>query len=93
MTAAEYWVMRVLYHNGPQGATQLTLDIAMTLPARLAVNACIAAGTLALLPDNVIAEPVEVFDNETDARAHREQLARRHPTTDFRVILNADVPV
>lgn len=83
----EYWVMRVLYHNG----AQLSLDAASALPIAAQVQSCIERGTLALLADSVIAEPVEVFDSELDARAHREQLLRQHPTTDFRVILNADV--
>ena len=83
----EYWVMRVLYHNG----AQLSLDAASALPIASQVLSCIERGSLALLADNVIAEPVEVFDNELEARAHREQLIAKHPSTDFRVILNADV--
>lgn len=83
----EYWVMRVLYHNG----AQLSLDAASALPIASQVMSCIERGALALLADNVIAEPVEVFESELDARAHRAQLMKQHPTTDFRVILNADV--
>lgn len=87
----EFWVMRVLYHNGPQGYAQLTLSMAEQLPIARQVATCIERGTLAVLADNVIAEPVEVFETELEARAHREELRAKHPTTDFRVILNADV--
>lgn len=89
----EYWVMRVLMHNGPHGAVQLTLDIAMTLPARVAVNVAIASGKLAVLPDDSIAEPVEVFDTESEARAYMGILKKQHPSTDFRLVMSADVPV
>lgn len=85
--------MRVLIHNGPRGAVQLTLDVAMTLPARVAVNACIATGKLAVLPDNTIAEPVEVFEDESEARAYMGIMKRNHPSTDFRLVMNADVQV
>lgn len=93
LSRPEFWVMRVLMHDGPRGAVQLTLDTVMTMPARVAVNACIAAGKLAVLPDNTIAEPVEVFDTEQEAREHRRKLQAAHPSTDFRVVMNADVPV
>lgn len=85
--------MRVLLHNGPNGARQLTLDTVMTMPARVAVTAAIATGKLAVLPDNTIAEPVEVFETEADAREHRRKLRAAHPSTDFRVVMNTDVSV
>ena len=62
----------------------------MTPGAYLATTALIASGQLALLPDDSIAEPVEVFTRELDAHAHREKLMRDNPGSDYRVILNAD---
>lgn len=88
----EYWVMRVLMHNGPRGARQLTLDVAMSLPARVAVTACIASGKLAVLPDDTIAEPVEVFDDEMEARRHKERLQAAHPSTEFRIVMSVETP-
>lgn len=81
--------MRVMLHQGRQ-PVQLSM---MTPGAYVATQALIADGSLALLPDGSICEPVEVFDLEADAHAHRAQLAAKHPAEDFRVILNADVTV
>ncbi len=85
----EFWVMRVLLHQGRQ---PVQLDM-MTPGAYLATQALIAAGSLAMLPDGSICEPVEVFEIEHDAHAYRAKLAGEHPGEDFRVILNADVTV
>lgn len=81
--------MRVLLHQGRQ---PVQLDM-MTPGAYLATQALIAAGSLAMLPDGSICEPVEVFDHEAAAHEHRAQLQAQHPSEDFRVILNADVTV
>lgn len=83
---AEYWVMRVLLHQGRP--VQLSM---MTPGALLATTMAVNAGTLAMLPDGSICEPVEVFDDEPLAHEHRRTLMERHPGTDFRVVLNADV--
>lgn len=85
MKAPEYWVMRVMLHQGRQ--VQLNL---LTPTSRASVQVAIDKGALALLPDNSIAEPVEVFAAEIDAHAYREALRKKHPNEDFRVILNAD---
>lgn len=77
--------MRVLLHQG----ARVTLAN-MTPSASIAVIACINTGSLALLPDNSIAEPVEVFASEMDAQAHREKMVRDNPGQDFRVVLNAE---
>lgn len=80
----EYWVMRVMLHRG----RKLQLDL-LTDTSRATVQAAIDRGALALLPDDSIAEPVEVFDDELQAHAHREALRKKHPAEDFRVILNS----
>lgn len=89
MKLPEYWVMRVLLH---QGRVPVQLDM-MSPGAYVATQALIASGSLAMLPDGSICEPVEVFDDEPAAHAHRAKLAEKHPGEDFRVILNADVTV
>lgn len=80
----EYWVMRVMLHQGRK--VQLEL---MTPTSRATIQVAIDKGALAMLPDNSIAEPVEVFADEVDAHAYRETLRKKHPDEDFRVILNA----
>jgi len=80
--------MRVLLHQG----VPVQLDL-MTPGARIACEACIMTGTLAMLPDGSIAEPVEVFDAEEMAHEHRRQLVVKHPGVDFRVVISADVTV
>lgn len=84
----EFWVMRVMLYQGRP--VQLSLD-SMTPGAYVATQALVNTGSLALLPDGSIAEPVEVFDVELEAHAHRERLRRQYPGEDFRVVLNADV--
>lgn len=79
----EYWVMRVMLHQGRK--VQLEL---MTATSRATIQVQLDRGALAMLPDNSIAEPVEVFDDEVDAHAYRETLRRKHPDEDFRVILS-----
>lgn len=81
----EFWVMRVLLHQG----RRVQLDM-MTPGACVATLALINTGDLAMLPDGCIAEPVEVFDTELDARAHREKLLRDNPGADYRVVFNGD---
>jgi hypothetical protein len=84
----EYWVMRVcraLRTNEPivfsqcDAATQIT------------VNALAYLGKLCIMPDGTVTEPIEVFDVEADAQAHRLFCRRRWPREDFRVVINADV--
>lgn len=88
MKAPEYWVMRVMLHQGrPVKYEQ------MDLLTNLSTRALVSAGDLAMLPDGSIAEPVEVFDDEMAAHAHREKLRRDNPREDFRVIINADITV
>jgi hypothetical protein len=82
--SVEWWVMRVLFHNGAK-MTATNLDTSTV--------ALVNAGTLALLPDLTVAEPVMCFGEEMDAHAYREQLAADKPSEDYRVILNADVTV
>ena len=89
VSTVEVWVVRVLLH---QGHTAVQLDM-MTPGAYIATMALVATGDLAMLPDGCICEPVEVFRTETEAHAHRAQLARDNPGSDFRVILNMDVSV
>ena len=89
MKPIEYWVFRVMLHQG-RVPVQLSM---MTPGAYVATLALITAGSLALLPDGSICEPVEVFDNEPDAHAYRELQAEKHPGEDFRVVLNADITV
>jgi hypothetical protein len=80
---SEYWVMRVLLHQG----RKVQLDL-LTPTSRAEVEVQLGNGKLAQLPDGSIAEPVEVFEEEIPAHAHREQLRRKHPNEDFRVILS-----
>jgi hypothetical protein len=82
---AEFWVMHVLVHFDGKRRRQLTLDIA---PAP--VVAQVNAGAYVLLPDQCIAEPIEVFEEQRKAEEHREQLVAKYPHEDFRVILNTD---
>lgn len=84
--------MRVLLHQGPRGCVPVQLDM-MTPGARIACEVCINTGTLAMLPDGSIAEPVEVFDTDVEAREHRTQMLAKWPELDLRIILNADVAV
>ncbi len=85
MKAPEYWVMRVMLHQG----RKIQLDL-LTETSRATVQVALDKGALAMLPDNSIAEPVEVFAEELDAHAYREALRKKHPNEDFRVIMNAD---
>lgn len=80
--------MRVLMHRGR--AVQLEL---LSESSRAQITTSVESGRLALLPDNSIAEPVEVFDDETEAHLHREAMRKKHPHEDFRVVLNSDVPL
>ena len=84
----EYWVMRVMLHQGRP--VQLSLD-SMSPGAYVATLALVNTGSLATLPDGSIVEPVEVFESEVEAHAHRERLRHQYPREDFRVVLNADV--
>jgi len=84
----EYWVMRVMLHQG----RRVQLDI-MSPGAAIATLALVNTGDLAMLPDGSIAEPMEVFEGvnaELRAHAHREELQKKNPREDYRVILNAD---
>lgn len=81
----EFWVMRVLLHQG----VKVQLDL-LTPSSRAQIVGAIDKGALALLPDSSIAEPVEVFDDEHQAHVYRETLRKKHPAEDFRVILNGD---
>jgi hypothetical protein len=83
----EYWVMRVLYHNG----RQLAMDSQMTTAAYLSVSALVATGDLCLLPDNTLAEPVECCRSEEEAHELRQKMRHDNPGVDFRVVLNASV--
>lgn len=88
MMKQEYWVMRVMLHQGR--AVQLSLAF-MSPGALEATIALLNAGELALMPDNSIVEPVEGFSEEHDALALRERLTRQHPAEDFRVVMTMDV--
>jgi hypothetical protein len=81
--------MRVMLHEGRQ-PVQLSM---MTPGAYVATLALITAGSLAMLPDGSICEPVEVFDHEPAAHEHRAQLAEKHPREDFRVVMNTDLTI
>lgn len=85
---AQYIVSRVLLHEGRTVQLQLLPDGVAT-----SVQAEIDAGGLALLADGSIVEPVEVFSEEPPAHAHRDQLAKRFPDEDFRVVMTVGVPV
>lgn len=78
--------MRIVLHQGR--ILQLDLFSGVNATGQLA-TAKPSAGFV-MLPDNSIAEPVEVFDDELQAHAHREVMRKRHPGEDFRVILNSD---
>jgi len=82
----EYWVMRVMLHQG----RRVQLDM-MRPGAFIATIALVNTGDLVMLPDGSIAEPVEVFGVEMDAHARREKLMRDNPGSDYRVILNGNV--
>lgn len=73
-----------MLHQGRKVQLELLTDT-----SRATLQVAIDRGALAVLPDNSIAEPVEVFEDEVDAHAYRETLRRKHPDEDFRVILNA----
>ncbi len=47
------------------------------------------AGAIFEMPDGALAEPMEVFDEEAQAREHRAKLLRERPLAEFKVILNA----
>jgi len=81
--------MRVWLHQG----RPVQLDL-MTPGARIACEVAIAAGSLCMLPDGSICEPVEVFDDdEAAAHEHRRRLVEKYPDVDFRIVMNADVTV
>jgi hypothetical protein len=75
--------MRVMLHQGRK--VQLEL---LTETSRATLQVALDRGALTVLPDNSIAEPVEVFEDEVDAHAYRETLRKKHPNEDFRVILS-----
>ena len=79
----EYWVVRVLMHRG----RKVQLDL-LTPAERAEVTVRLDKGALLTLPDDSIAEPVEVFSEEPPAHVHREELRVKHPGEDFRIILN-----
>lgn len=90
MGVIEFWVMRVLMHPGTWNPES---DVGRAIAAN------VERGALAVLPDGCIAEPVEVFAEELDAHEHAAKLKHDSrditgtATEDYRVILNADVPV
>lgn len=88
----EWWVMRAVLHDVTRERVQLTMFPAGST-LHDAIVAKVDAGDFALLPDSTICEPIEVFDDEPSAHAHRAKLQAAHPAEDFRVILNADVTV
>jgi hypothetical protein len=87
---AEYWVMRRwrMYKDGKYYPVTLSM---MTPSAQVATLALLSQGKLACLPDDTLAEPVEVFDTEQQAIEHRRVLTTKHPDEDFRVVMNVDV--
>lgn len=88
---AEFWVVRRWrkYVDGRYWPVRLD---EMTPTAKIATIAMLNQGKLVIMPDDTIGEPVEVFEDEKSAAAHREVLTRRHPGEEFRVLLNVDIP-
>lgn len=89
----EYWVVRVVLHQGRRSASQMDLFAGVDSAGR--VQYAKPSDGFVMLPDNTIAEPVEVFDGvgaEEAAHRRREVLRTQHPAEDFRVILNGDMP-
>lgn len=83
-----YWVMRVMLHEGKK----VQLSLAFMSPGALeATTALINTGELALMPDGSIAEPVEGYLEEHNAHAAREKLQAQYPAEDFRVVITMDV--
>lgn len=85
----EYWVMRVVLRQGRAAQLDLFSGVDATGTLRFAKP----SDGFVMLPDNSIAEPVEVFDVEERAHEHREALRAKHPADDFRVIMNGDANV
>lgn len=75
--------MRVMLHQG----RKVQLDL-LTETSRATLQVALDRGALAVLPDNSIAEPVEVFEDELDAHAYRETMRKKHPAEDFRVVIS-----
>jgi hypothetical protein len=88
---SEFWVVRVLLHPGPHKRPAKLAH--MDLPAQVATLALVNTGDLGCLPDGCIFEPVEVFSDQLDAHAHREQLQADNSDEDYRVILNTNVVI
>lgn len=85
--AIEYWVLRVRrYKKGPLAGHRVRYHD-MTLTDQLLTMALVDKGSLCILPDGCLAEPVEGYTLETDADVRREKLARDNPGEDYRVVL------
>lgn len=87
----EFWVAKVLLH--PPQTRQLEMNIGT--PAgderHAAMQARIDAGTVFLLPDMCIAEPVQMFAEEFAAHAERTKRMRDETGSDYRVIVSSEV--
>lgn len=60
---------------------------------QVAVNVGIAAGSVAILPGGIVAEPIECYvgaDGQVNAHARREYESKQYPLEDFRVVMNVD---
>lgn len=83
----EYWVLRVRrYKSGPNAGHRVRYSD-MGAADKLIALSLIDNGTLCILPDGCIAEPVEGYSKEVDADVRRETLARDNPREDYRVVL------
>jgi hypothetical protein len=91
---AEWWVMRVLpiltaAWRDNSGTPNGDWSLAGTLFSKL-VRAGVEDGTLAILPDNSVADPLNCYETEAEARAELERCKARWPFADFRLVFNAD---
>jgi hypothetical protein len=83
--------MRVLLHPGPMRKPKKLSHF--TAGDQIAVMARVSRNELCVLPDDCIAEPVEVYEAQEVAHDMRNKLASDDPSNDYRVVLNTDAVV
>jgi hypothetical protein len=84
VTPAKFYVLRMWRLDRP-GRPHAKVHH-MTAPAQVALAAMEATGSVKLLGDNTVGQPVFMSDDEETCHRKRESLQALHPDEDFRVV-------
>jgi hypothetical protein len=80
--------MRVLLHPGPARKELKLGDLVAN--EKTHVMGLVKSGDLCCLPDGCIAEPVEVFADQTEAALHCEKMKHDDKGSDYRLVLTTE---